>query len=272
MVESVDELRESLERHGIRFEDTALMRTALTHRSYLNERPGLDWEDNERLEYLGDAVLDFVLAEYLYLHLPNVSEGELTGIRASLVRRETLARFAQELELGTLLFMGHGEADSGGRERPATLCAAYEALAGALYLDQGLAGVNALVIPMAARELATAQALVFSGDQGSAMDQRDRLYKKDPKSRLQEFAQGTLGVTPRYRTVKTEGPDHARTFTVEVMIGDMACGEGEGPSKQAAAQQAAADALAKMTDWTTSLAAPIGSAGPSGDAGSHETR
>ncbi len=245
MAETLDDLREPLGRHGIEFGDAVLLRTALTHRSYLNEHPDLDWEDNERLEYLGDAVLDFVLAEYLYRHLPDVSEGELTGIRASLVRRDTLARFARELELGKRLFMGHGEADSGGRERPATLCAAYEALAGALYLDQGLVGVNALVIPMVARELAKAQVL--------ASDQRDTLYTKDAKSRLQELAQGMLGVTPRYRTVKAEGPDHARTFTVEVLIGDIACGEGEGANKQAAAQRAAADALARVAEWPTGL-------------------
>jgi ribonuclease-3 len=155
-------------------------------------------------------------------------------MRAALVRRETLAQFAQGLEMGDYLLMGHGEAETGGRERTGILCAAFEALVGALYLDQGQAAVARLVLPLVEPVLAAASA--------EAAD-------KDPKSRLQELAQGALGLTPRYRTVKAEGPDHAKQFTVQVFIGDTVCGEGEGPSKQWAAQQAAVDALTHQHEW-----------------------
>jgi ribonuclease-3 len=243
MVDTVGELAEFAERYELEFRDLALLRTALTHRSYLNEHPDPDCpaEDNERLEYLGDAVLDFLLAEYLYIHFPDAAEGELTELRAALVRRETLARFASELELGHLLLMGRGEAETGGRDRPATLCAAFEALVGALYLDQGLAGASRFVMPLVEQELAVAQS--------QARDQLDVPYIKDAKSRLQELSQGTLGLTPHYRTVKAEGPDHAKLFTVEVLVGKAVCGQGEGPSKQLAAQRAAADALARSSEW-----------------------
>ncbi len=222
------------EREGVPFRDAILLRTALTHRSFLNEHPDLTWEDNERLEYLGDAVLDFMLAEYLYLHFPAASEGDLTALRAALVRRETLAHFARAMGLGEALLMGHGEAETGGRERPAILCATFEALVGALYLDQGLAGARQFVLPLMEQELA---------------DARVEAADKDPKSRLQEVAQAVVGKTPRYRTLKAEGPDHAKLFTVQVFIGDRVCGQGEGPSKQIAAQQAASDALARQDEW-----------------------
>jgi len=222
------------ERNGLVFNDPQLLRTALTHRSYLNEHPEVDWDDNERLEYLGDAVLDFLLADVLFRRFPEAREGELTNLRAALVRRETLARLAGQLGLGEALLMGHGEVDTGGRTRPATLCAAFEALIGALYLDRGLVAVADFVMPLMEQELSNAQTEVAD---------------KDPKSRLQELAQGLLGVTPRYRTVKAEGPDHARIFTVEVYLGDAVCGVGEGHAKQVAAQRAAADALARQAEW-----------------------
>lgn len=222
------------ERNGLDFRDRALLRTALTHRSYLNEHADTDWEDNERLEFLGDAVLDFMLADYLYDKFPNAPEGELTGLRAALVRRETLARLAQQLDVGSALLMGHGEVETGGRLRSATLCATFEALVGACYLDQDLPAVTRWVLPMMQQELDGAIAEVAD---------------KDPKSRLQEMAQGALGVTPRYRTVSAEGPDHAKTFHVEVSIGDAVYGEGEGPSKQLAAQNAASNALARVDEW-----------------------
>ena len=221
-------------RNGLAFSDPALLRTALTHRSYLNEHADLDWEDNERLEYLGDAVLDFVLAEYLYRGYPAAPEGELTALRAALVRRETLARLAQRLDIGPALFMGHGEVETGGRERAANLCGAFEAVVGALYLDQGLQSVTEWVMPLMEVELTGAHAGVAD---------------KDPKSRLQELAQGKLGITPRDRTVGAEGPDHAKTFTVEVSLGEAVSGRGEGPNKQVAAQNAALDALARAAEW-----------------------
>ncbi|MCU0508167.1 MAG: ribonuclease III [Anaerolineae bacterium] len=214
-----------------------MLRTALTHRSYLNEHGDVDWEDNERLEYLGDAVLDFLLADYLFEKFPNAPEGELTALRAALVRRETLSRLASRLDIGNALLMGHGEVETGGRGRPATLCAAFEAVVGALYLDKDLTAVAEFVLPMMQEELGGA---------------RVEVTDKDPKSRLQELAQAALGVTPRYRTVSAEGPDHAKVFHVEVSIGDTVYGEGEGPSKQLAAQSAAVDALAREDEWNSS--------------------
>jgi ribonuclease-3 len=227
-------------RWGLTFGDLGLLRMALTHRSFLNEHPELDWDDNERLEYLGDAVLDLLLGEHLYLSFPQAREGELTALRAALVRRSTLARFAEELGIGEALFMGHGEIETGGRERAATLCGAFEAVVGALYLDQGIGGAAALVMPLVEAELSAAQVEVFD---------------KDPKSRLQELSQGALGVTPRYRTVMAEGPDHAKMFTVEVSIAGVVCGVGLGSAKQIAAQEAAIAALANRDAWTTPISA-----------------
>ena len=234
MSDPTDVLQQFAVPNGLAFGDPALLRTALTHRSYLNEHADLDWEDNERLEYLGDAVLDFVLAEYLFLAFPAAPEGELTALRSALVRRETLARLAQRLNIGPALFMGHGEVETGGRERAATLCMAFEAIVGALCLDQGIHTVKDWVLPLMLSELDGARAEVAD---------------KDPKSRLQELAQGVVGVTPRYRTVKAEGPDHARVFTVEVSIGETVCGSGDGPNKQLAAQHAALDALTRTEQW-----------------------
>jgi ribonuclease-3 len=227
-------------RWGLTFGDLGLLRMALTHRSFLNEHPELDWDDNERLEYLGDAVLDLLLGEHLYLSFPQAREGELTALRAALVRRSTLARFAEELGIGEALFMGHGEIETGGRERAATLCGAFEAVVGALYLDQGIGGAAALVMPLVEAELSAAQVEVSD---------------KDPKSRLQELSQGALGVTPRYRTVKAEGPDHAKMFTVEVSIAGVVCGVGLGSAKQIAAQEAAIAALANRDAWATPVSA-----------------
>lgn len=224
-------------RNGLSFKDRALLRTALTHRSYLNEHGDVDWEDNERLEYLGDAVLDFLLADYLFQKFPNAPEGELTALRAALVRRETLSRLAARLDVGNSLLMGHGEVETGGRARPATLCAAFEAMVGALYLDKDLTAVAEFVLPLMQDELGGARA---------------EFEDKDPKSRLQELAQAALGVTPRYRTIAAEGPDHAKIFRVQVSIGDTVYGEGEGHSKQLAAQNAALDALAREDEWNKS--------------------
>ncbi|MGD2041988.1 MAG: ribonuclease III, partial [Anaerolineae bacterium] len=179
------ELSELEHNLDIQFLDKSLLQRAITHRSYLNEHPGFALEDNERLEFLGDAVLDFVTGEYLYHRFPEVREGSLTSLRSVLVRRETLARFARNLRLGQYLMMGRGEDESGGRQRPAILCAAFEALVGAIYLDQGLEPVHRLVEPLITPEVERTL--------------RDRL-DKDAKSRLQELAQGQEQKTPRYAT------------------------------------------------------------------------
>ena len=215
------------------FLDKTLLQRALTHRSYINESRAFLQSDNERLEFLGDAVLDFVIGEYLYHRFPELREGPLTNLRAALVREETLAHFASELDLGTYLFLGRGEAESGGRERPAILCAGFEALVGALYLDQGMAAVKALLFPLVEPVLpALAEKAAY----------------KDAKSRLQEWSQSEFRATPRYDTVAEHGPDHAKRFTVEVSIDGHVWGVGRGKSKQRASQAAAAAALRRMAE------------------------
>jgi ribonuclease-3 len=216
---------------GLTFGDKTLLYRALTHRSYLNENPNHPLEDNERLEFLGDAVLDFITAEYLYHHFPEMDEGQLTSLRAALVRTGTLAGFAHGLRLNDVLFLGVGEDESGGREREAILCGAFEALVGALYLDRGLKAVQDFVYPIIGPE---ARRVVVE-----ALD-------RDAKSLLQELSQGHLQVTPTYRTVAEKGPDHAKEFTVEVLIGKKPYGRGQGHSKQRAAQAAAKVALERL--------------------------
>ncbi|RLC73203.1 MAG: ribonuclease III [Chloroflexi bacterium] len=218
---------------GLTFRDHSLLQRALTHRSYLNEHPEFALEDNERLEFLGDAVLDFFVGEYLYHRFPEMREGRLTSLRAALVCEEALARFARALHLGDYLLMGHGEVESGGRKRPATLCATFEALIGALYLDQGMEAVDRFVRRLIEPEIA--RILAYDLD-------------KDPKSLLQELSQGELQLTPTYRTVAVRGPDHAREFTVEALIGGRAYGRGVGRSKRAAAQEAARQALRTLKE------------------------
>ena len=213
------------------FRDPSLLSRALTHRSYLNEHPEVSLEDNERLEFLGDAVLDFVVGAWLYNRFPELREGRLTSLRAALVKTDTLAGFAAAVGLPAQLRLGKGETDSGGRERLSLLCNAFEAAIGALYLDQGLDAVRAFL-----------QKLLSDEVERVMTDERDR----DAKSVLQEWSQARHGRTPRYHTVHAEGPDHARRFTVEVKIGEQVVGRGVGPSKQIAAQAAASDALARL--------------------------
>ena len=210
------------------FQDQTLLQRALTHRSYLNENPNHPLEDNERLEFLGDAVLDFVVGQYLYERFPEENEGFLTSLRAALVCTRSLSEFATQIGLGDHLHLGRGEDEGGGRERPAVLCGAFEALTGALYLDQGIEQVSEFILP------------IFE----PALDNilRNNL-DKDAKSVLQELSQAYLGYTPRYHTVGTRGPDHDKLFTVAVTINGVTYGKGEGRSKQASAQAAAAEAI-----------------------------
>ena len=215
---------------GLAFRDPELLSRALTHRSYMNEHTDA-LEDNERLEFLGDAALDFLSAAWLYRRFPEMDEGKMTRLRSALVRTEQLAIFARELGLGEALRLGRGEEASGGRTRSALLCGAFEAVLGALYLDQGVQAVEAFLEP---RMRAAAEAIL---DEDSQID---------PRSLLQIWAQAERGETPRYRTVGARGPDHAREFVVEVTVGAQAIGRGEGHSKQEAAQEAAADALTRV--------------------------
>ena len=215
---------------GFQFRDHSLLSRAMTHRSYLNENPDVVLEDNERLEFLGDAVLDFVVGAFLYHKYPEMDEGELTSLRAALVRTKSLAAFAKLWELGDFLRLGYGEAENGGRERLPILCAGFEALIGAIYLDQGLAKVELLVRPLIEPAL---------------VNILEESLHKDAKSEFQVWAQAQFNVTPRYKVVHTEGPDHAKEFTVQVLVEEQMWGVGNGRSKQRAAQAAARAALLK---------------------------
>jgi ribonuclease-3 len=212
------------------FRQRAFLLRALTHRSYLNEHPEVI-EDNERLEFLGDAVLDFLAGAFLYHAYPDMREGGLTRLRSALVNTEQLAVFATRLNLGAQLRLGRGEEETGGRERVNLVSDAFEALIGAYYLDSGLEAVRAYVEPLfadAALEIIQAASAV------------------DAKSLFQEWAQAELGQTPRYVTLTVSGPDHNREYAVEVQVDGVTYGTGTGPNKQAATQVAARDALSRV--------------------------
>lgn len=218
------------ERVGLEFDNLRLLSRALTHRSYLNEHPEAI-EDNERLEFLGDAVLDFLVGAWLYQHMPEMAEGRLTSLRAALVRNDQLAEFAEEIDLGEALRLGKGEAESGGRQRSSVLGSAFEALVGALYIDGGLEKVQRFIGPM----LEEAVEYILQ-------DNKDR----DPKSRLQEYTQAHGLGTPVYLPVSTSGPDHQRIYVVNVIVNDEVYGQGKGRSKQAATKAAAINALKSL--------------------------
>ncbi|MCS6802087.1 MAG: ribonuclease III [Chloroflexota bacterium] len=226
------ELSELVARLGTPMTRPDLLQQALVHRSVVNERPNLSAGTNERLEFLGDAVLGFLIADALYQRLPNASEGELTALRASIVRKETLAAAARKLELGRWLLLGRGEEASGGRERDQILAAAFEAVVGAVYLSDGLAHARTVVL----RELGPiVEEVVATGP------------RKDDKSRLQELTQARWQLTPVYELLEAVGPDHAKEFLVEVRVGAQVAGRGRGRTKQAAEQMAARQALASLT-------------------------
>lgn len=215
------------ERIGLKITNIGLLARALTHRSYLNEHKTI-LEDNERLEFLGDAVLDFLVGAWLYNRYPEMAEGQLTRFRAALVGNHQLAEFARKLNLGQAMRLGKGENESGGRKRSALLGSAFEALVGALFLDQGIIVVNDFIEPFL--EDAVSRILAARNDQ-------------DPKSRLQEWSQSQGYGTPIYRTISALGPDHEKIFEVEVSINDHIYGKGSGSSKQMAAKIAAQMAL-----------------------------
>ena len=221
-----------VERAGVSVSDQRLVQRALTHRSYVNEHPEA-LEDNERLEFLGDAALDFLTAAWLYNHFPEMDEGQLTRLRSALVRTEQLADFAEEIDLGQALYLGRGEHLSGGRKRPALLCAAFEAFVGALYLDAGWQAVLDFMEP----RLKSAVEKILEDE---------TLF--DARSLLQIWAQAEQGETPTYHTVSASGPDHEREFVVEVRIGQRVLASGTGSSKQEAAQ-AAADRAIQEVGW-----------------------
>ncbi len=235
-------LTELQQRLGYTFRDLDLLRAALVHTSYVNERPSRGLESNERLEFLGDAVLGIVVAHRLYELRPSSREGDLTVLRAWLVRQSTLARWARQVHLGEQLLLGRGEVRSGGRERPALLARAFEALVAAVYLDGGLEAARAALLPFVDQELTsgfTPQRVV------------------DPKSRLQQVAQARFDITPVYTVLEYSGPGHAPQFVVQVEAGAGVVAQGTGPSKRAA-EQAAAHAALKRLDITDGYELPAG--------------
>ena len=226
-------MHHSLEKSlGVTFSDKSLLTLALTHSSLLNESPEATPECNERLEFLGDAVLGSAIAEELYTRFPQQREGALTSMRSNIVRGETLARAALRLDLDEHLSMGAGEVRTGGRRRSSNLAAAFEAVVGAIFLDQGYEAAKSFCIHALNGEIAS----VHSSTQ-----------LQHPKSALQELVQGQRLPAPSYRIVDAEGEDHAPTFTAEVIINDAVLGTGSGRSKAIAEQEAAKAALEYLT-------------------------
>lgn len=212
---------------GVTFKDPLNLEAALYHRSYLNEAPE-DVESNERLEFLGDAVLGLVVSERLFRDYPAMTEGQLSQVRAILVRWDALARVAVRIQLGEFLVLGKGEELSGGRERPSNLAGALEALIGAAYLDQGFKFAQKLVLNLLKPDLDEIAAQGFSADS---------------KSELQHVAQTRWHQIPNYALISSEGPDHAKLFTVEVSVGENVMGRGQGRNKKQAELNAARQAL-----------------------------
>lgn len=235
----MDDLQGIENRLGIHFSNKKLLLQALTHRSYINENRTFAHEvgDNERLEFLGDAILEFVVGDWLYQQYADLREGRLTRMRSALVRTEMLAEFAVMCRLDAALRLGRGEESNGGRTRISNLCGMFEALIGAIYLDQGIEQVRTFFHPF--YELGLAAML-------------RNVSLKDAKSRLQEWSQSQPHhVTPHYQLLSAVGPDHQKDFTVEVSIGDTPLGWGTGSSKRQAEQAAALMALEAIGELDT---------------------
>ncbi|MFV0557096.1 MAG: ribonuclease III [Enterococcus sp.] len=218
------------ETYGIVFHDVNLLEQAFTHSSYVNEHRNLHLSDNERLEFLGDAVLELLVSQFLYREYPDLSEGKLTKLRASIVREESLAQFAQECQFDQAIRLGKGEENSGGRKRPSLLCDLFEAFLGALYLDQNLAAVDKFIATV-----------IFPKVTSGAFS-----HEMDYKTRLQEVLQTSGDVLIEYRLVKEDGPAHERIFGTEVYCDQKLIGVGQGKSKKLAEQAAAANALERL--------------------------
>ncbi|MBI3290176.1 ribonuclease III [Candidatus Microgenomates bacterium] len=216
-----DKLQKKL---GIEFKDPKLLHKSLVHRSYLNESN--EPESNERLEFLGDAILEFIVSKELFINFPNLAEGELTSLRANLVNTESLAKASGEIGLGMALYMSRGEEKGGGRESTSLLANSFEALIGALFLDQGVG---------------TTQDLIEKFILVKTQDALKNL--KDAKSLLQEKVQAAGNKAPVYKIIEESGPDHAKTFVVGSFIGEKELSRGTGRSKQEAEQLAASAAL-----------------------------
>jgi ribonuclease-3 len=219
------------ERLGLPVRDIDLLEQALVHSSWLHEHPDAAPGHNERLEFLGDAVVSLAISEALYTRHPTDDEGALSARRAAIVSTTGLARLAGRIDLGSALLLGEGESQRSERRRPSLLAASFEALVGALYLDLGYERVRDWLISLATPEL-TLETPVLS--------------LKSPKSRLQEYTQRRTGDRPRYHVLEASGPDHEKSFRVEVKVGDEILGVGEGPSRRIAETAAAAEAIERL--------------------------
>jgi ribonuclease-3 len=218
------------EKTGIKFNDESLLTRAFTHRSYLNENRDSDLKHNERLEFLGDAVLELVTTDYLFRQFPDKNEGELTSYRASLVNTQTISEVSTELGFNENLLLSKGESKDVGRARQYILANTFESVIGAIYLDQGYAAADKFITDFLISKLKKILA------DGTWID---------AKSKLQEIIQEKMGVTPTYKIVKEEGPDHDKKFTVALYYGEVEIGVAEGKSKQEAEQNIARDILQK---------------------------
>jgi ribonuclease-3 len=219
------------ERLGLAVPDSGLIEQALVHSSWLHEHPDAAPGHNERLEFLGDVVVNLAISDALFAAYPSDDEGLLSARRAAIVSTVGLARLAHRIDLGPLLFLGEGEAQRGGRRRPSLLASAFEALAGALYLEIGWGPTRDWLIELAGPEIAM--------DPGGAA-------LKSPKSRLQEYTQRRTGLRPDYRVVDATGPDHEKLFRVEVVFEGRSLGVGEGSSRRIAETAAAVHALEEL--------------------------
>jgi ribonuclease-3 len=232
--------KDAEERIGVSFHKTEILRQAFVHRSYMNEYPSPGLESNERLEFFGDAVLSYVVAERLFRDNPGIQEGELTEWRGYLVKRDSLAAFARKLGLGPFLLLGHGEEAAGGRDRNANLACLFEAVVGAIAIDRGMLAARGFIL----------RAI------GDEINLKGRPTPIDPKSRLQEVVQSRWQRPPSYHTVHEEGPEHRKVFTVEVSVHGQPLGSGIGPSKQEAERNAARAALVDLQTPPQSEAEP----------------
>lgn len=223
-----EELAAAQAQIGVEFNDSSLLSVALTHQSYLNENPAIASESNERLEFLGDSALNYIVGRYVYERLPDVPEGDLTVRRAEAVRRETLEKAARRLGIGDLLVLGMGEHASGGADRSSNLANGFEALVGAIVLDQGIEVTWSLVLKWLEPDL---EDLLLAET------------PKDPKSQLQELLQSRGEPPPEYRIVNVEGPDNQPEFTIEAVIGGESLGRGTAGRKVDAEREAASQAV-----------------------------
>lgn len=210
------------------FKDKKLFSHALTHRSWVNEHKG-ERTSNERLEFLGDAILEFVVSKEIFDKFPSKEEGYLTALRANLVNTVALAEFAKKLDLGSVLYLSKGEEDSGGRTNSSLLADTVEAIIGAIFIDRGIEPASDFIIENLLDEV----------------EKKSEETLKDPKSRLQEYVQSQGFAAPKYKVVEESGPDHDKKFIIEVIVNDTSWGQGEGKSKGSAEQAAALQALTK---------------------------